>query len=317
MTRKYHFAVLLILVLFLFNSTDSINHLNLKEDSYSSYSGITQKKVKSYHNNYVNIFSLKREGQNIGHAIWMKRQGTNNKVKAKYFAYKNQKGNTTQTVHDRYSQWVTNKIPILSCSGAFSDDYPGNNNPNLKPIGITVDDGRIVNRNIDFRMDGLVVVTNNGGMLVSDIQNKNFKIGNQVLDVVRDKAKLLNWAQKNRSTIFQTQLLVFQNSLRISRAGRKKQRERRFLALAKSSSQNLYHIIIDLPNNNHLFDASRDIFNFLSEDLKMNVIALLNLDTGSFNIMELYDSRGRRDYLVTGDTDIELATNLVTYYYEY
>lgn len=191
----------------------------------------------------------------------------------------------------------------------------GANNRDAITVGLTVDNGRIVNRNIEYTMDGLVIVYATGGIVVSDIENKNLKIGGKTISVIEDKTELLDWAAKNQATIFQTQLLAYENTLRISRAGRKHERERRFLALAQSPGRGLYHIVFNLPQNKYLFDAARDVFYFLKETENMEVVALLNLDTGAYNVMELYKDNEQRDFSINGETDIKVSTNLIVYHY--
>lgn len=270
---------------------------------------LTTRLVKSTFQNKVKVYELKKEGQSFGHSIWLDRSG--HRVKAKYFALRSQ----NITVHDRMQNWKQGRNLILACSGAFSTELPGNSSGGTT-VGLTVDNGRIVNRNIDRTMDGVVIVLDNGGMIVSDIDNKNLEIGDKHFRVIEDKVALLNWAQDHQATIFQTQLLAYQNTLRISRAGRKKMRERRFLALVTSPSRGLHHVIIDLPNNEYLFNAARDAFYHLKDDEGMNVVALLNIDTGGFNILEFYNERGQRDFTVSGPKDIKLATNLIAYSFE-
>ena len=264
--------------------------------------------VKSAFQGKVKIYELKKEGKSYGHSIWLNRSG--HRVKAKYFALRSK----NVSVYDRMQSWRQGRNVILACSGAFSTELPGGGTGTT--VGLTVDNGRIVNRNIDRTMDGVVIVLDNGGMIVSDIDNKNLEVGDKHFRVIEDKIALLNWAQQHKATIFQTQLLAYQGALRISRAGRKKMRERRFLALVTSRAKGLHHVIIDIPNNEYLFNAARDAFYHLKDDQGMTVVALLNIDTGGFNILELYNERGQRDFTVSGPRDIKLATNLISYSFE-
>ena len=93
-------------------------------------------------------------------------------------------------------------------------------------------------------------------------------------------------------------------------------RERRFLALVHSPKRGLHHVIIDIPNNQYLFNAARDAFYHLKDDEKMDVVAILNIDTGGFNILNFNNERGQRDFVVSGPTDIKLATNLIVYSFD-
>lgn len=274
---------------------------------------LDQEWIRSSHGNNVHVYKMKSDGSEVGHSVWIKRK--EERANAKYFAFKEQNDQKVATVYDRFRAWKVDKDIVLVCSGAFSTELPGTNNRNAITVGLTVDNGRIVNRNIEYSMDGLVIVYATGGIVVSDIENKNLKIGNINISVIDDKTKLLDWAVKNKATIFQTQLLAYQNTLRISRAGRKEARERRFLVLAQSPSEGLYHIVFNLPQNNYLFDAARDIFYFLKERKKMEVVAILNLDTGAYNVMELYKDNEQQDLNIRGDTDVKVSTNLIVYHY--
>ena len=270
---------------------------------------LTSRLVKSTFQGNVKVWELKKNGQSFGHSIWLSR--SRNRVKAKYFALRSK----NVSVYDRLQHWKQNRNVILACSGAFSTELPGGPT-NGTTVGLTVDNGRVVNRNIDRTMDGLVIVLDNGGIVVSDIDNKDLEVGDKHFSVIEDKVALLNWAQNHKATIFQTQLLAYKNALRISRAGRKKMRERRFLALVHSPKRGLHHVIIDIPNNQYLFNAARDAFYHLKDDEKMDVVAILNIDTGGFNILNFNNERGQRDFVVSGPTDIKLATNLIVYSFD-
>ena len=273
---------------------------------------ISERMVRSSHRGNVRIYSMKNEGTDFGHSIWMSRK--KGSIQAKYFAFREQNRLGTQTVYNRYVDWKRNKNIVAVCSGAFSTELPGRNNRNAVTVGLTVDNGRIVNRNIEHSMDGLVIVYATGGIVVSDIENKNLKIGNKYISVIDDKLELLDWAVSENATIFQTQLLVYNNTLRISRAGRTNERERRFLALVNSRKEGLFHVIFDVPYNTYLFNAAKDLFYYLRDDKGMEVVALLNLDTGAYNVMELYQDGGQKDREITGITDIKVSTNLIVYH---
>jgi len=301
--------VLLVTIIFTFSFKDNGVGPSSAEEVRR---GLDQTFIRESHNGNVRLYNTRLNGKKFGHSIWMSRK--NGRIGAKYFAFKDRINGRVKTVYNRFDKWRAREDVVLACSGAFSTELPGATNKNAKTVGLTVDNGKIVNRNIEYSMDGLVIVYATGGIVVSDIENKDLRIGSQRINVIKDKVKLLNWAVENGATIFQTQLLAYDNSLRISRAGRKNKRERRFLALAKSSKNELFHIIFDIPEYNYLFDASKEVFYFLSEEKGMDVFAILNLDTGAYNIMELYKDNRKRDFKITGDTDIKTSTNLIVYY---
>lgn len=270
---------------------------------------ISESHFKSYHNGDIRIFSLKKDHSNIGHTIWLNRKS--GKVKAKYFAHKDL--HTSKSVYQKYSGWKGAKEILLVCSGAFTTkDYS-------TPLGLTVDNGKIVNRNINKDMDGLVIVYATGGIVVSDIDEGNLYLGslNKRIDPrnFMDKQTLISWAEKEEATIFQTQLLAYKNNLRIPSHAPKEEAERRLLVLAINPENEVEHIIFNIRREFYLYNISELVFNYLKAK-NMNIVAMLNLDTGMYNILEVYDDDGDRENNVKGKENVSKATNLLTYYYE-
>jgi hypothetical protein len=266
---------------------------------------LTEKKIKSLHNGNVRHYRLLDDGENYGYSIWMNR--SSKKVKAKYFAHKTY----SQSVYERYEEWKSGRDVVMACSGAFTTkDYS-------KTVGLTVDNGREVNRNIDNSMDGLVIVYATGGIVVSDIDDGNLFLGSlgKKIDPREDKMTLLRWAESEAATIFQTQLLIYKNQVRITRKGRTEDAHRRYLVLAYAPNGDLYHIVYHINHNEYLFDSARKVFNHLREDKDMDVVAMINLDTGMYNILNVFDEYGSRDRNIGGDVRIEKATNLIAYEY--
>ena len=186
------------------------------------------------------------------------------------------------------------------------------------PVGITVDNGVIVNRRIDDSMDALVIVYATGGIVVSDIDEGNLNLASLgTIDVRKDadKTKLLSWAEKEKATVFQTQLLAYRNSLRLTRSARTESAARRYLALAKNKEGELYHIMYNIRNDVYLFDSTFDIVKSLKEK-EMEIVAVINTDTGSYDCLNLYNSNNDLNRNIGGTIDISTATNLVVHYYE-
>lgn len=270
---------------------------------------MSESHFKSYHNSDIRIFNLMNGHSTIGHTIWLNRKS--GKVKAKYFAHKDLQ--TSKSVYQKYSGWKGDKDILLVCSGAFTTkDYS-------TPLGLTVDNGKIVNRNINKDMDGLVIVYATGGIVVSDIDEGNLYLGslNKRIDArnFMDKQTLISWAEKEEATIFQTQLLAYKNNLRIPRHAPKEEAERRLLVLAINPDGEVEHIIFNIRREVYLYDISDLIFSYLKAK-NMNIVAMLNLDTGMYNILEVYDDDGDKEGNVKGKENVSKATNLLTYYYE-
>lgn len=277
------------------------------ETAASAVSKLEEKSYESYHNGDIRIYTLMMDGHSeLGHSIWLKRGS--GKVKAKYFAYKDDYGND---VYDRFSDWQANKDLLLVCSGAYtSDNY-------TDPTGITVDNGKVVNRNYRDDMDGLVIVYATGGIVASDIENRTIylKSIDERVDVRNSyqRSKLLKWAKEENATIFQTHLLAYDNELRISEDDRETA-ERRLLVLAKDGDD-IVHIIFNIEEDVFLYDISKYLFDYL-QDKDVNIIAMLNLDTGWGNVLQVYDNDGDKLHDIQGDKNLSRATNLIVYHYE-
>ncbi len=300
------------LLFFLLGNNDVIN-FNDKDtsDVITTPPVLEDQFVKSSHSQKVKVYELSKSGETIGHSVWMSMDNT---IKSKYFAFKTVNNGEYESVHEQYQRWKGNKKIILNCSGAFSTEFPGQKNNNAITVGLTVDDGKVINRTIDKTMDALVVMSLYNELKVYDLENNSLEIGQSSFDMPREKARFLDWAKQKRSTIFQTQLLSFNDKLRISRKGRKQKRERRVLAMVENKYRQSFHIIFDLTKSSFLFDTARDVFYHLKDDKGMTVKSIINLDTGAYNILELFDGAGRKNVDIIGDTDVKSSTNLIVYY---
>lgn len=263
--------------------------------------------VGSYYQGNVLIDRLYVGSEEIGSVTWIRRGP--DRIKAKYFA----SGNVVQ----KYSTF--DRPTVLVCEGAFS--VLRENNVGLEPEGLTVDNGEIVNRDLSTTMDGLVVVYATGGIVVADIGDGNLKVvddrGEKKLDVrdSADKTYLLNWAVRNRATIFQTQLLASTRGLRLNvLRAHKELRERRFLAIVKDkNTDEVKHVIVNLTKPYYLGESTQLIYNYLQTH-QVTVVALLNLDVGNYDILEVYDQNRQHLSYPTGTRRVSTATNLLVYY---
>lgn len=260
----------------------------------------------------------------ISTAIWkndkyimvnLSRQGE--RIKAKYFAARDYNGNS---VFKRYKEWQKGKGVILVTSGTYM-------NENYQPVGLTIDNGLVVNNELSDEFDGLVIVYATGGVVVSNIkegnlsikcngENKNFDIRDQF-----DKDEFVKCAEEVGATVFQTHLLAYKNNLIVYPSENCKlppcARERRFLAVCKDEEGTLRHVIVHSPTMSTLYDGSSRVLGFLKEYERMKeVVFMINLDTGYQDVFELYDSNGKRRADIKGQKDISIAINLLTYYYE-
>ena len=276
--------------------------------------GLSESSCATAFGGTVTTYNLKDSYTNVGHSIWISRKG--GKAKAKYFAHK-QGG---YHVHHRYTVWRVNdsKNIILKSSGTYATGW---NNSDL-PVGVTVDNGVVVNRSYSPKMDGLVIVYATGGIAVSNIEDKDLyleSIGRKVdITNATDRAAFLRWAEKEDATVFQTHLLAYKNRSQIVQDNGETAR-RKVLALAKTSSGELFHIILYFKNYEYsLADATSRSLSYLKNSRGMDVIAMINLDTGGYDILNTAgaatDCADNSTWGTTSNYDD--MTNLLTYYFE-
>lgn len=241
-----------------------------------------------------------------------RKQAGGKKIKAKYFA---------KDANEQFANWQRGKQVLFYCSGAFSESW----DTNSPPLGICVDNGRIVNRNLDRDMDGLIIVYNGGaqagGIAVVNIDEEKVRVsqGEKAeydLRETEDRIKFLRWASNQSATVFQTQLMYTrshgygfpkQNLTYGDRA------ERRFLAICMKKGV-VYHLVIDHPRSDYLNRSADRVVRYLTEELDFEIFGLFNLDTGGKNIMRAYDDDGGE--LARGPKAANEATNLLVYYVE-
>jgi hypothetical protein len=259
-------------------------------------------KHKALRKGEVGVYKLKKGKRNYGYATFLWRGRSKGKLKAKYFA----SGNTYKAFKD----WRKGKNVVLISSGGYSTGFSHKSDP----VGLCVDNGKIVNRRIENDKDALVIVEAVGGVRVSDIDKCDLSLGGGRPICPRgDKNKLLNWGVNKNATIFQTHLLAFKNTLRINPTkSSQKSTTRRFLVVGFREGE-LFHAIFNVDKEMTLYAAAD---NALKAMAKMNVIAIVNLDTGGNDIYEVYDDDKSKLRYMMGEAEPRDATNLLVYYYD-
>ncbi len=241
-----------------------------------------------------------------GHYFYLFDFTMGDNVKVKYFP-------TNSAYH--YESWNGNrKDVVLLCSGAFSETWDYNS----KPVGLTVDNGVVVNKNIDATMDGLVLIQDG---YVSVIDLDALETGMELSDgdkiqinprkSVKDKLLLLEAAKQKNMTIFQTQLVYsYLKTSNFQNLEYGNKRERRFLAISIKNDK--YHnIIIDIPDYLPLNKAAKytkEVLDFAGYDSYF----ILNLDTGDRNVF--YNTSGSNQLTSKGKTFLTDSTNLLVFY---
>jgi hypothetical protein len=171
---------------------------------------------------------------------------------------------------------------------------------------------------MDPVMDGFVIVTE-GFVLVIDLDNLESGIvtedGN-TLSInprasVSDRLLIINAAEQNNWTLFQTQLVYsvdkYKNFKNLEYGN---EAERRFLAVCSDESGSMYNVIVDVPDSLYLNVAAKNTKEVL-EYAGYKVQYILNLDTGGKNIFITRDGDSLK-YMA--DDTIDEATNLIVFY---
>jgi len=282
-----------------------------------SAASFTMSLCKTGHGSEVQSGDLYNNGSKIGYVIALNRSSQH--VKAKYFAFK-QNGTS---VHDRYDSWRSGKSVVLISSGAYATGF---NNTDL-PVGLTIDYGNEVNRNLDNTMDGLIIVEDVGGVRVTNIKDGDLKIiysGTKQEKTINvneslQKAEFMRWCADEKATVFQTHLLIYKNQLKFTRSYGGNESERKLLVLTKDRSGNVVHFIIYSRGQQFsLYDMANSSLQMLSSN-GYDVIAAVNLDTGGLDILststELYDC-SNNSIQGTKNSDRRSMTNMLAYYYQ-
>jgi len=273
-----------------------------------------------YDDNFVEMSVTSFQGDKIG-VIDINRD--QNRVKVKYFAGKDFNGTS---VYERYRQWSRGKNIVAYSSGTYMDGCEASL---AKPVGICIDNGRLVNNVLEpNRFDGLAIVYSSGGIAVSNLKEKNLQVTNcsgggaQTLNIrdAFDKSKFVQWAADCNATVFQTHLFYFKNNFLVNTySTNTTQAKRRFLAVGKDENGILHHYIVNINTPHDITTGTQKAVNFLKNAKSVqDLIFLINLDTGCQDVFEARKANGNidtREYF-KGTTDISNASNLLVYYYE-
>ena len=283
---------------------------------YLPYAAVDMTLCKTSNNGQVQSGEIFKNGTSIGNIITINR--TSGTIKAKYFAQKE----NGMTVHDRYTQWRNSKNVVLASSGAYASGF----DVSATPIGITVDNGNLVNTNYDTKMDGLVIVEQSGGVRISNIEDGNLKIRtNNVFEAVDVKnsfqrTKFLKWCQSEYATVFQTHLLIYDNKIKVGVSNSSQTKDiRRLLVLAKDTKGELFHIILYTNKwQSSLYEIADYTLKLLNTK-GYQILSAINLDAGGIDVFStstsLSDCSGSAIVGASNKTR-STVSNLLTYYAE-
>jgi hypothetical protein len=252
----------------------------------------------------VAVYTLSSRGDSLGSAVWLARP----QVQANYLA----EGNVPAS----YRALAGTHGVALFMTGGFTNSLH-------QPEGLTVDRGTIVNAVLMPDRHGLVIVEENGGIRVINLQREQIRlpvdaqntvqIGNPFSSLVA-YSSLLAWCRTHHATLFQTQLLLYGDELLVDPEKVKNQlRERRMLALVSDKKTGAAsHVVFDITQAVRLDEPAVKLEELLSRR-QLKVEALLNLDVGTYNILGVFDARRRLLPEPQGPVSVERATNLLVY----
>jgi hypothetical protein len=235
-------------------------------------------------------------------------------MKAKYFAI---------DAYREYSNWKTDKNILLITSGNFVDSW----GRDAKPVGLAVDNGRIVTRAVDEIMDGMIMVYNGGvhvgGIAIVDLDinpvtvENPYGSGNYESYYPRGYAShrttFLNWADDAGVTLFQSQLVYSKDkSSNFDNLYYGRKRERRFLAICKKDEV-IHHVVVDAPDPLHLNQSAQYAKAVLDYD-GFDVLFIVNLETGSHNVLNVNNGQYLEDLKSNPNVSLEDSPTLLVYY---
>jgi hypothetical protein len=250
----------------------------------------------------------------------------NERIKVKYFASKDE---TDIPIMQRYNDWAFNKKMVLVSSGTYYY-YPNKNNRNKStalPVGICVENGKIINKSVEKNLGGLAMVYPSGRILVQNLNDKfigitqkNGAIQKLNLNDSFDKYIFFKWAEDVKATIFQTHLFAFQSRYLVGNNSNNFKDFRRFLASCTNEKGDVIHYVLNLPFNSTILEGSKLVLTYLKNTEKVKDIQfLINLDTGAQNCLITYNPKNGSPLdnpNFSGTKQIKEAINLLAYYYE-
>lgn len=239
------------------------------------------------------------ENKTLGHAMWLPQE----QMRSHYFAHGD--------VPKHLAKLKERDHVFLATAGGFTNHLK-------QPEGLTIQDGTMINAVLQPNRHGLVIMDPQHGMIAFNLKEAEMKLpdGTSLLNPMNDLtayAQFIDWCARQKATVFQTQLVVHNNRLLIDpEKAVKRFRERRLLALVSNDAGSRHHVLINITEPHMLAPLSAEIFSLLGER-ELQVDALLNLDVGLYDILDIYDEKGQPISDIKGTSESREATNLIIY----
>ena len=263
-----------------------------------------------YNPQYVDISTVIHKEVGYDY-VGMTRTGKH--VNAKYFGDEN-----GSSAGSRFNLWKNGRKIIC----VFTPNYI---DWNRVPVGLTIDNGKLVNGTLEI-FDGLIIVYATGGVVATNLKNADLTVqGGNIpaglkLDLRNNPLHLqmfIEWAQSQKASVFQTHLFVYKNVLDPkTNNDTNKKRERRFLSVGTNAAGQIIHSIVNSEDPTTLYEGTKRTLDFLNTRRGINVFFMTCLDPGAENLFSLYDEYGIKSEVITGSLSIEKALTILVYYYE-
>lgn len=298
-------CLLLVGIMVLGNTLPNCTHVEVSSNAQNS---AYQTKIKlspltSYHetdnqDHAIKIFNLSEASDTIGACIWMEMPY----AKATYFSY--------DSVYHKLNKLKEANQAVFAATGGYT-------NKNF-PVGLTIDQGAIMNVAIKHNMDGLVIISETGELHIFNLDNEILqlpiegpKIKNPLENLVAF-SKLLKWSKANKISLFQSHMFSSNDKIAMSATrSDSRLRERRLLTLCSDiETGKKYHVIFNLTATYTQYEATREVLSIM-RNYNKTVEGIINLDTGTFNIMHIYDEQG--NVIKQAPNNIKKAANLLVY----
>ena len=258
----------------------------------------SDKRLRNLSNDFdINLYQISLEGQEYGAAIWAESE----KIGAKYLVFNNP--------FERTQEWGdSGKTIFVTCAGNYAT---GENNS--KSEGLTFEDGRVINRILVRSLDALVLINGQGNFDIYDIRNEPVDVDGDELKLHNPiyRQSFIDWVEADNLSVFQTHLLVSDGQLRLnSQRTNDREAHRRFLAQIQDNNT-LYTVLVNIPQNITLGQATEDMLAYFRDYKKVELIKLINLDTGFYDILEVHDADGNKLNIIEGSRPVDGAASLV------
>ena len=266
-----------------------------------------------YDSDFVSFSQKTYSGTNF-YVVKFKRKGE--RIKVKYFAKKL----SGKSIQERYNDWSKNQKVIMYSSGAYMSESFDASTAGI--VGITIDNGIIINRNVKYNsLSALVVTYPNGSVEIKNVKNGILTFAgsgsSQVFDFSKPNhiARFVDWATEAKLTVFQTHLLAHDKKLRVYSNGSSSEASRRFFVTGQDSRGAEYYFVVHRPDAISLYDGAKSVFDYLNNN-RYTVNSMINLDTGAQDVFQFFSVSGNVSNILQGGTNVSNARNLIAFYYE-